>query len=84
MTFNSDGKSDVLTGGTLAPSASLGDDMCFAEYGQLHYEQGLYILPPEELTSLGTMPNVDACAAACNGTCQYFTCKLTSITAFKR
>jgi hypothetical protein len=71
-----DGKSDVLNGSILAPLASLGEDMCFAMYSQMHYEQGLYILPPQQLLSLGNMSNVNACAAACNETCQYFTCEI--------
>jgi hypothetical protein len=34
----------------------------------------MYIAAPEQnLTSLGLKPNVDACAAACDDTCHYFT-----------
>jgi hypothetical protein len=75
MSFTLGGKSDVLTGGAVAPSPALGEDMCFSTYGKVRFEQGLYILPPQQLTSLGLMANVSACAAACNETCQYFTCK---------
>ena len=73
--FIFNGKSDTLNGSLVSPPAASGDDMCFSMYSQLQFEQRLYILEPQQLTSLGPMPNVNACAAACNETCQYFTCK---------
>jgi hypothetical protein len=73
MAFTYPGKLDKLNGSSVTPPGALGEDQCYSEYSQLYVEQGAYILDPEQnLTSLGAKASVDDCAAACGGSCQYF------------
>ena len=66
----------MLSGGSASPAwGALGVDQCFAQYTQMSLEeQGAYIVNPEQgMVTQGVMANIDACAAACNASCQFFT-----------
>jgi hypothetical protein len=73
MSYTFAGKDDQLNGGAVTPTDAIGGDQCFSKYSQLYIEQGTYIVDPASgMTSMGMRASVDACAAECGDSCQYF------------